>query len=58
MASIPEIQVGKMTETKEAMPLLDEKGDAPDAAVYRKIMELAEEDPNADSYYPEDGNKL
>jgi hypothetical protein len=58
MASIPEIQVGKMTETKEAMPLLDENGDAPDAAAYRKIMELAEEDPNADSYYSEYENKL
>ena len=58
MASIPEIEVGEMTETKEAMPLLDENGDAPDAAAYRKIMELAEEDPNADSYYPEDEEKL
>ena len=57
MASIPEIEVGKMTETKEAMPLLDEKGYTP-AAAYHKIMELAEEDPNADSYYPEDEEKL
>ena len=58
MASIPEIEVGKMAEIKEALPLLDENGDAPDAAAYRKIMELAEEDSNADSYYPEDEEKL
>jgi hypothetical protein len=58
VASIPEIEVGKMTENKEAMPLWDENGDAPVAAAYRKIMDLAEEDPDADSYYPEDEEKL
>ena len=57
MASIPEIKAGKVTETKAAMPLLNEEEDAA-AIAYRKIMELAEVDPNADSYYPEDEEKL
>ena len=72
MASIPEIEVGNVTETNAGMPLrgydkeeleieteLDPEQHSPEiTAAYRKIMELAEEDPNADSYFPEDEEKL
>ena len=72
MASIPEIEVGNVTETHKGMPLrgydkeeleieteLDPDQYSPEViAAYRKIMELAEVDPNADSYFPEDEEKL
>ena len=72
MASIPEIEVGNVTETHKGMPLrgydkqepeieteLDPEQHSPEiTAAYRKIMELAEEDPNTDSYFPEDEEKL
>ena len=72
MASIPEIEVGNVTETHKGMPLrgydkeepeietqLDPEQHSPEViAAYRKIMELAEVDPNADSYFPEDEEKL
>ena len=72
MASIPEIEVGNVTKTHKGMPLrgydkeepeietqLDPDQYSPEViAAYRKIMELAEEDPNADSYFPEDEEKL
>ena len=72
MASIPEIEVGNVTETHKGMPLrgydkeeleieteLDPEQYSPEVlAAYRKIMELAEVDPNADSYFPEDEEKL
>ena len=72
MASIPEIEVGNVTETHAGMPLrgydkeeleieteLDPEQHSPEiTAAYRKIMELAEVDPNADSYFPEDEEKL
>ena len=72
MASIPEIEVGNVTETHKGMPLrgydkqepeieteLDSEQHSPEiTAAYRKIMELAEVDPNADSYFPEDEEKL
>ncbi len=72
MASIPEIEVGNVTETHKGMPLrgydkqepeieteLDPEQHSPEiTAAYRKIMELAEVDPNADSYFPEDEEKL
>ena len=71
MASIPEIEVGNVTETHKGMPLrgydkeeleieteLDPEQHSPEViAAYRKIMELAEVDPNADSYFPEDEEK-
>ena len=72
MASIPEIEVGNVTETHKGMPLrgydkqepeietqLDPEQHSPEViAAHRKIMELAEVDPNADSYFPEDEEKL
>ena len=72
MASIPEIEVGNVTEKHTGMPLrgydkeeleieteLDPEQHSPEiTAAYRKIMELAEVDPNADSYFPEDEEKL
>ena len=72
MASIPEIEVGNVAETHKGMPLrgydkeeleietqLDPDQYSPEViAAYRKIMELAEVDPNADSYVPEDEEKL
>jgi hypothetical protein len=72
MASIPEIEVGNVTETHKGMPLrgydkeeleieteLDPDQHSPEVlAAYQRIMELAEEDPNADSYFPEDEEKL
>ena len=53
MASIPEIKAGKVTETTEAMPPLVQNEDIA-AEALGKIMGLAEEDPNAGSYFPED----
>ena len=64
MASIPEIEIGKVTETHKGMPLrgydkeeleietqLDPEQHSPEViAAYRKIMEVAEQDPNAHSY--------
>ena len=64
MASIPEIEVGNVTETNAGMPLrgydkqeleieteLDPEQHSPEViAAYRKITEVAEEDPNAYSY--------
>ena len=72
MASIPEIEVGNVTETHAGMPLrgydkqeleieteLDPEQHSPEViAAYQRIMELAEVDPNADSYFPEDEEKL
>ena len=72
MASIPEIEVGNVTETHKGMPLrgydieeleietqLDPDQYSPEViAAYQRIMELAEVDPNADSYFPEDEEKL
>ena len=72
MASIPEIEVGNVTETHKGMPLrgydkeeleietqLDPDQHSPEVlAAYQRIMEVAEEDPNADSYFPEDEEKL
>ena len=72
MASILEIEVGNVSETHKGMPLrgydkeepeietqLDPDQHSPEViAAYRKIMELAEVDPNADSYFPEDEEKL
>jgi hypothetical protein len=72
MASIPEIEVGNVTETHKGMPLrgydkqeleieteLDPEQHSPEViAAYQRIMELAEVDPNADSYFPEDEEKL
>jgi hypothetical protein len=72
MASIPEIEVGNVTETHAGMPLrgydkeepeieteLDPEQHSPEViAAYQRIMEVAEEDPNADSYFPEDEEKL
>jgi hypothetical protein len=64
MASIPEIEVGNVTETNAGMPLrgydkkeleieteLDPDQYSPEViAAYQRIMEVAEEDPNAYSY--------
>ena len=72
MASIPEIEVGNVSETNAGMPLrgydkkeleieteLDPDQYSPETiAAYRKIMELAEVDPNVDSYFPEDEEKI
>ncbi len=72
MASIPEIEVGNVSETNAGMPLreydkkepeieteLDPDQYSPEViAAYRKIMEVAEEDPNTDSYFPEDEETL
>jgi hypothetical protein len=64
VASIPEIEVGNVTETHAGMPLrgydkqepeieteLDPDQHSPEViAAYQRIMEVAEEDPNAYSY--------
>ena len=64
MASIPEIEVGNVTEKHKGMPLrgydqeeleietqFDPEQHSPEViAAYQRIMEVAEEDPNAYSY--------
>ncbi len=57
MASIPEINAGKVTESADAMPVMNHH-DVTVKEALGKIMEIAEEDPNADSYYPEDEEVL
>lgn len=54
----PEIELTKEEEDSLNMSELDKERYNEDVvAAYRKIMELAEVDPNADSYEPEDEAK-